>query len=59
MGIIDTGTDPGEHNIISNASRTTIFLAHILKAPVSPSLPIIGRRPLRTITERMRSLTAC
>lgn len=57
MGIIDTGTDPGEHSIISNASHTTTLLAHILKAPVSPPLPIIGRRPglwpLPTITGRM------
>ncbi len=58
MGAIGTGTDPGEHTIISNAACTTIFLAHILKAPVYPSLPIIGRRPgfrpLPTITGRGR-----
>ena len=54
MGIIDTGTDPGEHHIISNASRAAILPAHIVKAPLLPSLPIIGHRPLPIITGRMR-----
>ncbi len=44
MGIIDTGTDPGEHNIISNASRAAIL-------PSSRPFPLSGTGPCRPSRE--------
>lgn len=45
MGIIDTGFDPGEHTIVSNASHTTTLLAPIPGLSPSRTFPLSGAGP--------------